>query len=93
MYGLAKKMEHSPLPTWGEADQVAAHMMSPIVGGLPHEVAVMGGLTTNLHVLMASFYRPVGDRTKIIIEQNAFSSDFVCYRDKVRHLEHANITR
>ena len=92
MYGLAKKMEDSPLPTWGEADRVAARMMAPIVGGNVHEVSVMGSLTTNLHVLMASFYQPRGDRTKIIIERDAFSSDYVRYKDKVCHWERANVS-
>ena len=92
MYGLAKKMEYSSLPTWGEADRVAAGMMATIVGGLPHEVSVMGNLTTNLHILMASFYKPHGDRTKIIIERDAFSSDYVCYEDRVCHWEQANIS-
>ncbi len=92
MYGLAKKIEDSPLPTWGEADRVAAQMMATIVGGFPHEVSVMGSLTTNLHILMASFYKPRGDRTKIIIKRDAFSSDHVCYGDRVCRWEHANIS-
>jgi kynureninase len=77
MYGLAKKMESSSLPNWGEADRVAASMMTSIVGALENEVAVMGNLTMNLHVLMASFYRPFGNRTQVILERDAFSSDFV----------------
>lgn len=58
-------------------DQVAARLMSPIVGANPHEVSVMGGLTANLHILMASFYRPIGERTKVLLERDAFSSDYV----------------
>lgn len=92
MYGLAKKMEDSALPTWGEADRVAAQMMAPLVGGDVHEVSVMGSLTTNLHVLMASFYQPRGDRTKIITERDAFSSDYVRYKDKVCHWKRAKIS-
>ena len=92
MYGLAKEMEDSPLPTWGKADRVAARMMAPIVGGDVHEVSVMGSLTTNLHVLMASFYQPRGDRTKIIIERDAFSSDYVRDRDRICHWGSANFS-
>ena len=52
-------------------------MLAPLVGASPNEVAVMGTLTANLHILMASFYRPNEERYKIIIEGKAFPSDHV----------------
>lgn len=50
-------------------------LLSEIVGGREKEIAIMGQLTANLHFMMATFYRPSGKRKKILIEQNAFSSD------------------
>lgn len=46
-----------------------------IVGAKPIEVVVTHSLTTNLHLLMVSFYQPKGKRTKILCEAKAFPSD------------------
>ncbi|KAA8647040.1 Kynureninase (L-kynurenine hydrolase) [Aspergillus tanneri] len=74
----------SMLPTWGEVDQVAARLMAPIVGAKPHEVSVMGSLTANLHILMASFYRPIGERSKVILERDTFSSDYYAVQSQIQ---------
>ncbi|CAG7846037.1 Kynureninase {ECO:0000255/HAMAP-Rule:MF_03017} {ECO:0000255/HAMAP-Rule:MF_03017}; AltName: Full=Biosynthesis of nicotinic acid protein 5 {ECO:0000255/HAMAP-Rule:MF_03017}; AltName: Full=L-kynurenine hydrolase {ECO:0000255/HAMAP-Rule:MF_03017} [Serendipita indica DSM 11827] len=44
-------------------------------GADPVEVACMGTLTANLHLMMNSFYKPTKDRYKIICEARAFPSD------------------
>lgn len=55
-----------------------------LVGALPHEVVVMNNLTVNLHLLMASFYRPAGKRTRILMEAGAFPSDMYAVESQVR---------
>jgi kynureninase len=69
------------VPSWLEAEQEATRLMAPIVGAQDNEVVLMGTLTANLHFMLASFYRPTESegihRTKIMIEECAFSSDRV----------------
>ena len=57
-----------------------------VVGALPIEVVVTHSLTTNLHLLMVSFYRPSADgkRTKILCEAKAFPSDQYALESQVK---------
>lgn len=55
-----------------------------LVGALPTETVVMNSLTVNLHLLMVSFYRPAGARTRIVIEDSAFPSDSYAVRSQAR---------
>ncbi len=49
--------------------------LAHIVGAKESEVVAMNNLTTNLHLLLASFYQPSEKRVKILLEQGAFPSD------------------
>jgi kynureninase len=49
--------------------------LAALAGADASEVVAMNALTLNLHVLMASFYRPRGTRRRILIEAGAFPSD------------------
>ncbi|EAW13909.1 kynureninase [Aspergillus clavatus NRRL 1] len=73
------------LPPFVDVDAAGARLMAPIVGAMESEVAVMGTLTTNLHILMASFYQPTQERYKIIIEGKAFPSDHYAVESQIKH--------
>lgn len=84
VYGHFKQMKDSNLAPWLHVDSDVVRGMAEIVGALPSEVAVMQTLTANLHLMMASFYKPTQERYKIILEGKAFPSDHVSTRFRSR---------
>jgi len=60
---------------WISYHEFLTDTMAKIVGAKPIEVVVMNTLTTNLHLLMVSFYQPTKTKYKIVIESDAFPSD------------------
>jgi kynureninase len=66
--------EHGRRP-WVPYHENLTAGLAALTGADPGEVIAMNSLTVNLHLMLASFYRPAGGRTKILIESGAFSSD------------------
>ncbi len=59
-------------------------MEAGLVGAEPDEVVVCGGTTINLHTLVASFYRPEGERRKILADELNFPSDLYALAAQIR---------
>ena len=57
---------------WMKYHEFLTDNMAEIVGAKPIEVVIMNTLTTNLHLLMISFYQPTKAKYKIVIESDAF---------------------
>lgn len=72
---------HNP---WIPYHRLLTEQTAELVGALPVEVAVMNSLTVNLHLMMASFYRPTRQRHKILIEGSAFPSDQYAVQSQIR---------
>jgi len=60
---------------WWQFRKPLKPLVASLLGANSSEVTIMNNLTTNLHLMLVSFYRPVGKRTKIIMEAGAFPSD------------------
>ncbi|KAL8828390.1 MAG: hypothetical protein Q9170_006621 [Blastenia crenularia] len=85
VFGHFKAHDDSDMPPFVDIDEVAAQRMAPIVGASASEVAIMETLTANLHLMMASFYRPDKAKYKIVIEGKAFPSDHYAVESQIRH--------
>jgi kynureninase len=72
---LAVKAHFSGEHPWMPYHEFLAAPMARLVGASPGEVVTMNSLTTNLHLMMASFYRPTRERHRILLEERAFPSD------------------
>ncbi|CAL8289979.1 unnamed protein product [Lota lota] len=69
---------------WAWAEETIEKLMANIVGAKPEEVALMNGLTVNLHLLLLSFYKPTATRHKILMEDKAFPSDHYAVESQIR---------
>ena len=69
---------------WYRYHEHARGALARLVGGLEHECVAMNSLTVNLHLLLTSFYRPSGARTKLLMESPAFPSDTFAVETHVR---------
>jgi len=69
---------------WLPYHRLLAEQTSALAGAEPGEIVVMNSLTMNLHLMMASFYRPSLQRHKILIEHGAFPSDQYAVKSQIR---------
>ena len=71
---------------WFSYHENLTNKVANVVGAKPIEVVVTHSLTTNLHLLMVSFFRPSADgkRKKLICEAKAFPSDQYALESQIK---------
>lgn len=69
---------------WLAYHELLASGLARLAGAAPLEVVAMNSLTVNLHLMLASFYRPTAERHQILIEKRAFSSDRYAVASQIR---------
>ncbi|MBW2459224.1 MAG: kynureninase [Deltaproteobacteria bacterium] len=70
-------------PWFHYAEDMGA-LVAPLVGARPEEVSFTGTTTVNLHSMAATFFRPRGQRRKILADALAFPTDVFALRDQLR---------
>ncbi|MFC7319463.1 kynureninase [Halobacillus campisalis] len=68
---------------WYYMSEKLGEMTAPLIGAQAHEVINTGSITTNLHQLLATFYKPEGRRTKIIADTLNFPSDIYALKSQI----------
>ncbi len=68
---------------WYGYHELVRDGLARLAGALPHEVVAMNGLTANLHLMMATFYRPGPGRGAVVMEDCAFPSDTYAVRSQI----------
>jgi kynureninase len=70
---------------WYSYHETLREPAAQLVGAQPIEVICMNSLTVNLHLMMATFYRPTKSRFKILMEDPAFPSDTYAIKTQIVH--------
>src|SRR5438105_3131417 len=82
---LGVDAHHAAGTPWYTYQEALREPTSRLVGAKPLEVICMNSLTVNLHLMMATFYRPTKSRFKILMEEPAFPSDTYAIKTQIVH--------
>jgi len=82
---LGVDAHHATGTPWYTYHQALREPTARLLGARPLEVICMNSLTVNLHLMMATFYRPTKSRFKILMEEPAFPSDTYAIKTQIAH--------
>ena len=69
---------------WYHLSEELGALAAPLIGARARETLITGSTSVNLHQLLATFFRPAGTRTKILIEEAAFPTDAYAVKSHLR---------
>ena len=82
---LGVDAHHGTDTPWYTYHEALREPTARLVGAKPLEVICMNSLTVNLHLMMATFYRPTKSHFKILMEDPAFPSDTYAIKTQIAH--------
>jgi kynureninase len=82
---LGVDAHHAASTPWYTYHEALREPTARLVGAKPLEVICMNSLTVNLHLMMATFYRPASSRFRILMEEPAFPSDTYAIKTQIAH--------
>src|SRR5213595_3530025 len=82
---LAVDAHHATGTPWYSYHEALREPTARLVGANSLEVICMNSLTVNLHLMMATFYRPTKSRFKVLMEEPAFPSDTYAIKSQIVH--------
>lgn len=82
---LAVDAHLEAMTPWYSYHETLREPVARLIGAKPNEVVCMNSLTVNLHLMMATFYRPTKSRFKILTEEPAFPSDTYAIKTQIIH--------
>jgi kynureninase len=82
---LGVDAHHTTGTPWYTYHEVLREPAARLAGAKSVEVICMNSLTVNLHLMMATFYRPTPSRFKILMEEPAFPSDTYAIKTQIAH--------
>src|ERR1041385_875103 len=82
---LGVDAHHATGTPWYSYHEALREPTARLAGAKPVEVICMNSLTVNLHLMMATFYRPTKSRFKLLMEEPAFPSDTYAVKTQIIH--------
>src|SRR6201987_507159 len=82
---LGVDAHHATGTPWYSYHEALREPTARLLGAKPLEVICMNSLTVNLHLMVATFYRPTKSRFKVLMEEPAFPSDTYAIKTQIIH--------
>jgi len=82
---LGVDAHHATGTPWYSYHEALREPTARLVGAKSLEVICMNSLTVNLHLMMATFYKPTKSRIKVLMEEPAFPSDTYAIKTQLIH--------